>query len=272
MAKPKKKKRTSIRTAAGTAQDRFRARLEELAADPLRVLPEMPVGEPKPLRKIRVGLEKIAAGKVGFAAKRDKGIVGAVAQSIPLLEQPAFPRLADHKVGGRRRFYLMRGQVQRGCMLGVQNHDDAQTLLMAYRPMAKAHGLHFFCDSKLSCSGTQPVPPERWWDFLAAKAELTWQHNGATTCSHPNRDLVELTLPDGPSIAVCGDCTKTVGSLHALLKAHHVGPKERQPYAVQLRRGGIDGEAVEVPRELLAEYRGGIVTDAALLSRAAAEA
>ena len=115
----RKKKRTSIRTAAGTAQERFLERLRALRDDPTRVLPEVIGPEPKPLAKVRAGIEKAATGRPGFAAKRDKGVVGAVVQSMPLAELEAVPRLVDHKVGGRRRFYLMRGQAARRAMRGV---------------------------------------------------------------------------------------------------------------------------------------------------------
>lgn len=263
----RKKKRTSIRTAAGTAQELFLGRIRGLAEDPLRVLPAMPHGTPKPLAKVQAGLEKLASGKAGFTIKRDRGIVGAVWQSMPLAELEAVPRLVDHKVGGRRRFYLMRGQVHRACMLGVQNHDDAQVLLMAYRKMAKESNLHFFADEGLTCSGDRPVPPDSWWDYIAAKLNLTWEDHRCRTCPHPERGLVEVAFEDGPGMAVCKACAKDVGNLHRLVASQYAGPRERTPLEIWLLPEGIDGPRLEPERELAAGYRAGVETEASLLAR-----
>ena len=266
MAK-RKKKRTSIRTAAGTAQERFLSRIRELDADPMRVLPATPFGAPKPVAKVRAGLEKVATGKAGFALKRDKGIVGAVWQSKQLAELEAVPRLVDHKVGGRRRFYLMRGHVPRACMLGVQNHYDPTVLLMAYRKMAKESGLHFFADTGLTCSGDRPVPPDAWWDFIADQVGITWEDHTCKTCTHSDAPLVELTFPDGPGMAVCGRCAKDVGTLHKVVTQHYAGPRERTPFHIHLMPEGVEGPRIEAPRELAAAYRAGIETEASLLSK-----
>ncbi len=263
MAK-RKKKRTSIRTAAGTAQEIYLGKLRALADDPLCVLPVCPQGEPKTIATLHAQLDKIAAGKAGFLLKRDRGVAGAVLQSLPLAEMEAAPRLLDHKVGGRRRFYLMRGQVERACMLGVQNHDDPLVLLMAYRSLAKT-GLYFFAADRVYCSGERPVPPDAWWELIGQLAEIEWQDHRCKTCPHPEGDLVEIMFPDGPGVAVCGKCSRKIGSLHATMKARFAGPQERRPFQVHVLRGGVDGTREEVPREALAEYRAGVRGEASLL-------
>ena len=265
----RKKKRTSIRTAAGTAQERFLERLRALRDDPTRVLPEVIGPEPKPLAKVRAGIEKAATGRPGFAAKRDKGVVGAVVQSMPLAELEAVPRLVDHKVGGRRRFYLMRGQVERSAMLGVQNHDDPLVLLMAYRAMAKKHGLHFFATDRLVCSGAEAHPPAAWWDQVGAKAGVAWEDHGIRTCPHPHDDLVRVGFPGGPHGAVCGRCAPE--GLHASMKQRFAGPHERRPFEVRVLRGGVDGEAMEVERELLASYRAGVADERTVIRQTLAQ-
>ncbi|MGB1585444.1 MAG: hypothetical protein ACPHID_00155 [Thermoplasmatota archaeon] len=266
MAK-RKKKRTSIRTAAGTAQDLFLGRIRSLADDPLRALPAMPHGTPKPLAKVQAGLEKLAQGKAGFTTKRDRGIVGAVWQSMQLAQLESVPRLVDHKVGGRRRFYLMRGQVHRACMLGVQNHDDPQVLLMAYRKMAKESSLHFFADTGVTCSGDQPHVPDSWWTFIADKLGIEWQQHRCRTCAHPERGLVEVGFAGGESMAVCHACAKDVGNLHRLVASYYAGPRERTPLEIWVLPDGIDGPRNEPERELAAGYRAGVETEASLLSQ-----
>ena len=194
----RRKRRTSIRTAAATAQKQVKQRLRELRDDPLRVLPECPHGEPRPIAKLRRRLEKVAAGKAGFLDKRDKGIVGAVARSLPLADLDAIPRLADAKVAGRRRFYLSRGNIPNNIFLGIQNHDEPRALLMAYRHVAKKEGLHFFARPGFWCTGEVPGPPQAWLDLLAERAEAPLRrvtgrcahgatHRGRTAAPCPRR-------------------------------------------------------------------------------------
>jgi len=252
----RRKRRTSIRTAAGTAQKAFGDRLRALRDDPLRVLPDCPHGEPKPIARVRAGLERVRAGKAGFLLRRDKGVVGAVVHSIPLAERESFPRLIDHKVGGQRRFFLTRGHVARSCMLGVQNHDDPRTLLMAYRAMAKEHGLHFFAGDRVACTGDVPRPPRDFIDALAGRASITLGPDGDDwTCPHRDAPRVRLGFRGGPGILVCAACGKTAGNLHGRLRNLYAGPRERHPVEVDVV---IAGQRLEPPPERLAAYRGGV--------------
>jgi len=254
----KRKRRTSIRTAAGTAQAAFLGRMRDLRDDPLRVLPQCPQGEPRAIATVRSKLQRIAAGKAGFLIRRDRGIAGAVWQAVQFAELESVPRLMDQRVGGRRRFFLVRGQVERGCLVGVQNHDDPVALLLAYRALAKKAGLHFFAADGLWCTGSSPVPPELWWQQVAKKTGIAWQDHRRKTCPHPASDLVELSFADAAGLAVCADCAHEAGNLHTVLREHYAGPSDRRPVEVHVLRGGIDGERVELERALLAEYRAGV--------------
>ncbi len=261
--KPQKKQKTSIRTAAGTAQRSFSERLKALRADPLRVLPDCPNGEPKAIAKIHAGLDKIVTGKVGFLLKRDKGIVGAVLSSIELADQEAFPRLIDHKVGGTRRFFIQRGHVPRSCLLGVQNHDDARTLLMAYRPLAKSDKLHFFADPGITCTGTDAQPPQAWIDALANRAGFKLETTAeGWTCGHEDKGQVRLGFGDLRGIHICGACGKKTGNLHSLIRTCYAGPKERQPVEVSVVVEGVEGAAHP---DKIAAYRGGVIDEKALV-------
>ncbi len=260
MAK-RKKRRTSIRTAAGVAQDKYLARVQALADDPLCVLPDIVGEEPKAIAKIRVGLEKLAAGKKpGFLEKRDKGVLGAVIQSIPLADQETVPRLLDHKVAGKRRFFLQRGHVVRGCMLGVQNHDDALSLLMAYRDLAKAEGLHFFAQPGLVCTGATPAPPQEWVEGIAEAAGGKLAATPDGWCIGPkDEDRVRLRFRDGPVI----DVSRSKEQVHRLISSRYAGPMRRHPVEVTLI---INDAEVEADRERLAAYRAGVLDERALLS------
>ncbi len=261
MAK-RRKRRTSIRTTAGTVQEQYLSRMRALRDDPTRVLPTCTHDEPKPLQKIRVRVERMATAKPGLFDRRDKGVVGAVAQAIPLAELEAVPRIADHKVGGKRRFYLQRGHVARNCSLGVQNHDDPQVLLMAYRNLAKDHGLHFFAGPGLWCTGDTPRPPAEWLDDLL---DVPLKAEGADLfgCGHTDVDRVLLRFYGGPAVTACSRCLGKT-SLHGKIAMRYAGPKQRQP--VEVLRLSSDATISEFPAESVAAYRGGILNEARLLN------
>lgn len=268
----KRRRRTSIRTASGAAQVRFLERIRALRDDPLRVLPE-PIGdEPKPLRKARARLERIAKGKVSILDRRDKGIVGAVVQILDVAEWQTVPRLMDQRVDGQRRFFLQRGHVSRGCSLGVQNHDAPVVLLQAYREMAKRHGLHFFAGDRVWCSGSSPQPPRAWLDSLAAGVALQDEAADRYGCGHDGA-RVALGLRGGPDIVVCPACAKTIAgdkakNVHARLAERYAGPRIRHPVDV-----GVvlpDATRAEPSAEDLAAYRAGVADEQRLTTAAVA--
>lgn len=265
MAKAKRKRRTSIRTAAGVAQEKFLGRLRALRDDPLIVLPECPQGEPRPVAKVRQRLERVKQGKIGFLDRRDKGIVGAVVQSVGLAKLESAPRLLDMKVAGKRRFFMVRGQVQRTCMLGVQNHDEPRALLMAYRTMAKKSGLHFFARPRLWCTGSTPAPPEEWVEELGRVAEArVTKVDGGWAFGKPDVPRIRLTFRGGPFI----DGDGRHGNLHELLGGGYAGPRERHPVEIDVVLP--DGTLAEPDREFLAEYRAGVKTEREVIDDATA--
>jgi hypothetical protein len=256
----KKKRRTSIRTAAGTVQEKFIARMAALREAPLAVVPVCPEGDPKSIAKIRLSLARFANGKKpGFFDKRDKGIVGAVAHSIPLADLQTVPRILDMKIAGKRRFFLQRGHVARSCMLGVQNHDEPRALLMAYRDMAKAEGLHFFAGDQLWCSGQKPMPPQAWVDTLATDVDAPAHAiDGGWCFGKDGAGHVRLRFRDGPCIDIDPRATKG-HHVHQLLAARYAGPRQRHP--VEIRVVLRDGTEVEPDRDATASYRAGVVDE-----------
>jgi hypothetical protein len=254
MANPKrKKKRTQIRTASGTLQDRLFEKIRILLDDPTVVLPICEV-DPKPIAKIRLKLEKLRdTRKPGLFDKRDKGIVGAIANAYPILDQDAIPRVADHKVAGKRRFYLQRGQVARSITIGVQNYDDPIALIFAYMDMAKAENLHFFAADQLHCRPNATVPA----------ALLPLLHDGLVSeddgvYGAPGKERVVIQFYGGDQLRLP---VKKGNNWHSLVALRYRGPKQRQPFKVMVER---DGKLLTPDREVLAGYRGGIHDDVAL--------
>ncbi len=260
MAKPRRKKRTSIRTAAGVAQDKFLERVREAVQDPLKLLPSCTGPEPKAIAKVRAGLERAAHGKIGFFDKRDKGVVGAVYQSQAIAELESVPRLLDTKIGGKRRFFLQRGHVNRAAMLGVHNHDEPRALLMAYRVMAKAEGLHFFAGTNLVCTGSKPQPPAEWVDVLASEVGLSVAKTDDGWRLGPEGDAVRLRFRDGPAIDV--HAARRPESVHKVLTTRYAGPRQRHPVEISVIIGGVEKEA---NRDAMAAYRGGIQDEKAVV-------
>ncbi len=263
MAK-RRRKRTSIRTAAGTVQDQFIARMKTLSADPTQVLPICTHEEHKALARIRKRVEAMAAkGKGGFLDRRDKGVVGAVANAMPLADLSAVPRIADRRIAGKRRFFLQRGHVAQVCSVGVQNFDDPIVLLSAYRLLAKSDNLHFFADeSRLWCTGSKPRPPQAWLEGLCS-CTLKAESSDRWGCGHRETNRVLLSFRDGPNIAICAHCAKPDKNLHGRIALRYAGPKQRQP--VEVQRLDDHGITHDLPSEAVAAYRAGIMDEKKLL-------
>jgi hypothetical protein len=261
MAK-RRKKRTSIRTAAGTVQDQFITRMGKLHDDATQVLPIQIGSEPKSMAHIRKRVDAMAAkGKGGFFDKRDKGVIGAVAHALPLATLQTVPRIADRRIGGKRRFFLQRGHVAQVCSVGVQNFDDHFALLTAYRILAKTDNLHFFAGPKLWCTGSEPSPPEEWLHALTScelKPETGWYG-----CGHEDISRVLLGFRGGPSIAICGHCAKPDKNLHSVISLGYAGPRQRQPVTVQ--RLTSEGVIEDLPSDAVAEYRAGVRNESKLV-------
>lgn len=264
----KRRRRTSIRTASGTAQKQYLGRLRDLRDDPLRVVPE-PVGpEPRPIARIRKRLERIKRKGPGFFDRRDKGVVGAVAQALPLAEAEAVPRLLDHKVAGQRKFYTVRGHATRNCAIGVQNHDDPRALLLAYHELAKKEGLHFFAVPRLWCTGATPVPPPEWIEALAKKGDITLTpDDDGWGCPHADKARLALRFRGGPRLAACGACGKRAGNLHKIVTARYAGPRTRQPVDVEVLLP--DGSTQEPDSKDVAAYRADVQAEAELIAKGA---
>lgn len=266
MAQPRRK--TSLRTVPKQVQKQFAERLDRLGEDPLQVFPEVVGPMPKPLAKLRGRLERIAAGKAGLLLRRDTGVAGAVVRSLAMRGKPVPTRMLDMKVGGQRRFFVPRGQVERSVMAAVQNHDHAPTLLMAFRSMAKKHELHFFAAPKLWCTGAVPAPPVQWMEALQQRAGITLDHkDDAWQCPHAAARVV-LGFRGGPGVEVCANCGATADNMHRLLTTRYAGPRQRQPVEVHVR--APDGAIVEPPREAVAEYRAGVKSEGDLVRTALA--
>jgi hypothetical protein len=291
---PQRRRKSGLRTAAGSLQDIFLDRMERLAEDPTLVLARSQGPEPRPLAKLRRQLEALKNGRTPLAARFDAHVLGATHRARKLAEWEAVPRMLDAKVAGQRRFYVQRGQVVRACSLGVQNFDQPRVLLLAYNSMAQRHGLHFFAlPDGVVCTGKAATPPPEWFANVGGEsvalalepvAESAESAEGARSrrsadsaagpagqvwgCGHPDRDRVLLGLERGPRIAVCGPCGQKAEGMHRRLRERYVGPQQKRPVTLHVQKAD-GGEIKEPSREAMARYRAGIATETDVIRSAA---
>lgn len=264
-----RRRKSSLRTAAGALQDQFLQRMAKLRDEPNLVLPESLGREPRSLAKLRRQIAALQAGRTPLAARFDVNVLGAVHRARQLADWEAVPRMLDAKVAGQRRFYVQRGQVKRACSLGVQNFDQPRVLLLAYGPLAQRHGLHFFAlPDKLVTTGKAPNPPAQWFAAVAGDAfAATQESEGRWGCGHADRDRVLLQLRGGPGLVCCASCGERANGIHKRLRERYVGPLQKKPVDVHVLKA--DGTMKEPSREALARYRGGIAGELDIIRSAA---
>src|SRR5687768_5617545 len=145
---PQMRRRSGLRTASGNLQEAFFERVRAVRDDPTRVLPQVVGDEPRELARLRAGLEQAKQGKLGFFARRDKGILGAAWACRGLAGKDSAPHLLDTRVDGQRVFFWPVGHIRKAACLGVQNWDEPLALLLAYDAMAE-EGLFLFAGDDL---------------------------------------------------------------------------------------------------------------------------
>lgn len=267
---PQRRRKSGLRTAAGSLQEQFLERMARLAEDPTLVLPRVEGKEPRALARLRRQINALKAGRTPLAARFDAHVLGATYRAAKLADWDAVPRMLDAKVAGQRRFYVQRGQVVRTCSLGVQNYDHPRVLLLAYASMAQRHGLHFFAlPDGVLCTGKAPAPPPEWFANLGGEAvALAEEEPGRHGCPHRDRDRVLLQFRDGPGVAVCGPCGEKAEGVHRRLRERYLGPQMKKP--VELHVLVADGGARKEPsREAQARYRAGLAKEADVIRSAA---
>lgn len=259
---PQRRRKSGLRTAAGSLQEQFLDRMERLVEDPLLVFPRVLGPEPRALGRLRRGLTALKAGRIPLAARFDAHVLGATYRAMLLADWESVPRMLDAKIAGQRRFYVQRGQVTRVCSLGVQNFDQPRVLLLAYTTLAQRHGLHFFAlPDAVVCTGKAPTPPPAWFAAVAGDSvALAAEADGVQGCGHADRDRVLVGLEGGATVACCAPCAGKMEGLHRRMRERHAGPHMKKPFTIRVRKA--DGSVREPSREAVARYRAGIASEA----------
>lgn len=260
---PQMRRKSALRTASGSVQEQFLERVRAVAAEPALALPVAIGSEPAPIAKLRRRLE---SGALGFAARFDKEILGAIRVAQEIARQETAPVLLDARVDGNRRFFLARGHVRRLVHLGIQNWDDPLALMLAYGPLASKHGLWMFAGRELWSTGTAPTPPPEWWEDFAARTGLALAGDSDRSCPHADRPRLELRFSGGPALLACGPCGKRAGHLHGHLSQRVLrgsGPARPVELAVVLP----DGRRPALLDALQALYRAGRLDEQGILEQ-----
>jgi hypothetical protein len=263
---PQMRRKSTLRTASANLQGAFLERVRAVRDDPLVLLPTAVGPEPRELAALRKGLEAAGRGKLGFFARRDKGVLGAAWSCRALADRKEVPRLLDARIDGERRFYLPTGHVRKTACLGVQNWDEPLALLLAYEGMAEA-GLHFFAGRDLWCTGPSATLVADWVEDLAERAGADLTLDGAhARCPHADRAALAHVLPGGPEIRLCASCA--TDDFGTLLQARVRNPGGRRPYTLAVVLPDGTREAVATEPDAL--YRIGRATGATLIASALA--
>lgn len=267
---PQMRRRSALRTASGNLQEAFLERVRAVQDDPEVVLPVLPEGtpEPKELARLRDDLAKAKEGRLGFFARRDKGVLGAAWACRKLAEKDSAPRLMDARVDGDKRFYWPVGHIRKPACLGVQNWDDPATLLLAYEPLAEEAGLHFYAEPELWCTGTEARLLPEWVEALGKRMGADLAVDGQkATCPHPDRALLVHALHGGPEVRLCRGCGKDDAGRGLFARVRN--PGGRRPFGLHVLLP--DGSRHEPAKDADALYRIGQRTPAALIDAAVAD-
>jgi hypothetical protein len=266
---PQMRRRSAVRTAAGSVQEAFLERVRAVRDDPLLAFPDVVGGEPRELARLREALESARDGKLGFFARRDKGLLGAVWACRELAGREGAPRLLDARIDGNRRFFLPVGHIDKTACLGVQNWDDPLALLQAYAPFAEG-GLFFFAGPDVWCTGKRPALVAEWVEALGARLEVALELDGASArCAHPDRASLAHVLGEGGDgarveVRLCAACCGP--ETGAVLASRLATPGGRRPFTLAVVLP--DGTRKDVGRDADAYYRVGKATGADLVQDA----
>lgn len=268
---PQMRRRSGLRTASGNLQEAFLERVRAVRDDPTLVLPQVVGEEPKEIARLRDGLEKARDGRLGFFARRDKGVLGAAWACRKLAAKDSAPRLLDLRIDGERRFFWPTGHVRKPACLGVQNWDEPVALLAAYDTLGE-EGLFFFAGDELYCTGRRAVLLPEWVEALARRLDLALELEGDSLarCPHAkDRAALAHVLPGEPraEVRLCSSCLPE--GTGTALATRMRNPGGRRPYALEVALP--DGTRQEVAAEADAFYRVGKRDGAGVVQGAVAQ-
>ena len=284
MVKKPRMVRTFARTATKHQEKQLIENAKKLYQDPLVILPEgsAPSCE-KHLGKIRNKLEKTHrfrdnTKKLEKLSKK-KGLDGALAGTLLLVEAKKAPYLAVAKFQTGDIVYAKRGNADREKLIAVQHFDNPVLRLLGLKETALKKGLYVYSwDKGYICTGSVAQPPSEFITFSLKKLGLSQQKKGCS-CEHiPLEKAVKQSFlkkyylrihwkSADKIIAVCEDCAKTRKNTVFELSKYLLEPDLTEDFDVAVVAQVVKDHETTDETMFLDEYFVGKLTDHQLITK-----
>lgn len=205
---------------------------------------------------------------VKMAGRGTDDIFKAYAATASLYAAGSIPYLATAKLGGEEVSYAQRGRVGNDKLIGAQYFTDPKIRLLLYNSFAKKKRLHLYSfGDELVCSDKPNMPADYLYDtFWETPYEFK---DDGLSCGHDSSGVLVIRIKSlGEEVRICRGCAKEVSTLqHLISRLVANDPMDDMEVSVEHKyhRENESGRE-EVPKDLLAKYSLGQVTDAGLLA------
>jgi hypothetical protein len=217
-------------------------------------------------------------GGLEWASRWGGDLERSYASLVLIAAEDNIQAVANLKLGGKVVSYAVRGHPPALGVAGLQNWDDPEVRLLAYRKTAKKLGISIYSmDDSLLCTGSESRPPK---DYLEEVARVAGY--GGLACAHkaPSPIKLRITFPGDLSFEACEECAAENTSF---VSAYMSRSCEKKPLSSASFRFVLepecDGGCGDCPSEvsasvepkLLKQYLARGVSDGKLLSAARAQ-
>ncbi|MFH0816860.1 MAG: hypothetical protein V1934_08630 [Methanobacteriota archaeon] len=151
-------------------------------------------------------LSSMAGNKSGleWASRWGGDLERAYASLVLIAGEEDIMAVANLNLGGKVVSYAVRGHPPALAVAGLQNWDDPEVRLLAYRKTAGKLGISLYStDDSLLCTGTESRPPKAYLDEVAKVAGY-----GGLSCGHkaPSPVKLRIAFPGDLSFEACEGC------------------------------------------------------------------
>jgi len=287
--------RTGLRAASRSQEADLLSRARRLKKDPELVLPKCS-GECRkcPFDKARRNLGLIAKQgddkrRLMALASRGDELEKAFAATLLIAIEGKAPVMAPFKTPHGTTTWIKRGKAKREMLVGVQHYDDPYWRIFAIADVVRKNRIHVYSTAKgLICTGVDPAPPGDFVDDSIRRLRFSLKRAGDLWhCPHLAPSEVNSKEGGGKaflrvdwdsaerSVAVCQSCAKkhkesTFITLVSRIAARDVGDDfdfsvVQKPRCKADCRGCIFKDPPPIPADIMEQYEGGALNDAALI-------
>ena len=224
-------------------------------------------------------LSSMAGNKSGleWASRWGGDLERAYASLVLIADEDDILAVANVMVRDKVVSYAMRGHSPSLAAAGLQNWDDPEIRLLAYRQTAKKLGINLYStDKSLLCTGGEARPPKAFLEEVAGAAGYA-----GLSCAHkaPSPIKLRISFPGDTAFEMCEGCAAEDSSFASVYSSRSC---EKKPFSSAtfdyLLTPECDGTCGECPSEVsaapdqrrLRTYLAGNLSDAKLMSDARA--